>query len=140
MNSLSSYQQNDTFEELGLLKPFLAQNARAIATLWKPRVIFILSFSHHHLTPGLNPVSQECFLYQLQILSPKVYSIPAGMSRQADHSKLITHELGHAVLPAELLDFKLRIMKSKGYRIEAPYIARSDFLKEDIPGCFGQSR
>ena len=62
------------------------------------------------------------------------------MSRQADHSKLITHELGHAVLPAELLVFKLRIMKSKGYRIEAPYIARSDFLKEDIPGCFGQSR
>ena len=82
---------------------------------------------------------------------------------------LCAHELGHAVLhgelaamrgfselelfdatsrteyeanmfAAELLDFKLRIMKSKGYRIEAPYIARSDFLKEDIPGCFGQSR
>ena len=47
---------------------------------------------------------------------------------------------GKLYVPAELLDFKLRIMKSKGYRIEAPYIARSDFLKEDIPGCFGQSR
>ena len=39
-------------------------------------------------------------------------------------------------VPAELLDFKFRILKNKGYHIEAPYIAQSDFLKGDIPGCF----
>ena len=39
-------------------------------------------------------------------------------------------------VPAELLDFKFRILKNKGYHLEAPYIARSDFLKGDIPGCF----
>jgi hypothetical protein len=39
-------------------------------------------------------------------------------------------------VPAALLDSKFRILKHKGYRIEAPYIARSDFLKDDIDGCF----
>lgn len=39
-------------------------------------------------------------------------------------------------VPAELLDFKFRILKNKGYHIEAPYIAQSDFLKGNIPGCF----
>lgn len=39
-------------------------------------------------------------------------------------------------VPAELLDFKFRILKSKGYHLEAPYIAQADFLKGNIPGCF----
>ena len=39
-------------------------------------------------------------------------------------------------IPAELLDFKFRILKSKGFKLETPYIAQSHFLKNDIPGCF----
>ena len=39
-------------------------------------------------------------------------------------------------VPAELLDFKFRVMKKKGYRIEAPYVSRSDFLKYDVHGCY----
>ena len=39
-------------------------------------------------------------------------------------------------VPAALLDFKFRVLKHKGYRIEAPYIANSDFLKNDIDSCF----
>lgn len=39
-------------------------------------------------------------------------------------------------VPAELLDFKFRILKNKGYHLEAPYIAQADFLKGNIPGCF----
>lgn len=39
-------------------------------------------------------------------------------------------------IPAALLDFKFRVLKYKGYRIEAPYIAHGDFLKNDIEGCF----
>jgi hypothetical protein len=34
------------------------------------------------------------------------------------------------------MDFKLRVMKRKGYRLEAPYIANGDFLKNDIAGCY----
>lgn len=33
-------------------------------------------------------------------------------------------------VPAELLDFKFRILKHKGYRLEAPLYARGDFLKQ----------
>jgi len=39
-------------------------------------------------------------------------------------------------VPAALLDFKFRILKQKGYRMEAPYIAHGDFLKNEIDGCF----
>ena len=44
----------------------------------------------------------------------------------------VARELG---VPAALLDFKFRVFKNKGYRIEAPYIVNGDFLK-DIDGCF----
>ncbi len=33
-------------------------------------------------------------------------------------------------VPAELLDFKFRILKKKGWQIESPIVARSDFLKD----------
>ena len=36
-------------------------------------------------------------------------------------------------VPAELLDFKFRVLKHKGYRMEAPYIAPSNFLKKELP-------
>ncbi len=39
-------------------------------------------------------------------------------------------------IPAALLDFKFRVIKHKGYRIEAPYIAHRGFLKHDIDGCY----
>ncbi len=32
-------------------------------------------------------------------------------------------------VPPELLDFKFRILKQKGWQIESPIVARSDFLK-----------
>jgi Zn-dependent peptidase ImmA (M78 family) len=41
-------------------------------------------------------------------------------------------------VPAPLLDFKFRVFKNKGYRIEAPYIANGDFLKNSIDGCFDE--
>lgn len=47
----------------------------------------------------------------------------------------VAHEL---YIPAALLDFKFRVLKHKGFRIEAPYIARGDFLKNDIDGCFDE--
>ena len=39
-------------------------------------------------------------------------------------------------IPAELLDFKFRMLKNKGYHLKAPYIAQADFLKGNIPGGF----
>jgi Zn-dependent peptidase ImmA (M78 family) len=39
-------------------------------------------------------------------------------------------------VPAELLDFKIRVLKSKGYHIEPPLLAQSTFLKNDIAGMY----
>ena len=40
-------------------------------------------------------------------------------------------------VPAELLDFKFRILKRKGYNFNIPTAATADFLKNNIPGSFG---
>ena len=42
-------------------------------------------------------------------------------------------------IPAALLDFKFRVLKHKGYRVEAPFAARGDFLKNPIEGCYSLS-
>ena len=42
-------------------------------------------------------------------------------------------------VPVELLDFKFRVLKSKGYKIEAPFLAQSDFLKHPIEGLCVES-
>ena len=39
-------------------------------------------------------------------------------------------------VPADLPDFKFRVLKHKGYRINAPIIASCDFLGRPISGCF----
>ena len=39
-------------------------------------------------------------------------------------------------VPGAILDFKLRILKHKGYSVEAPYWENGDFLKKHIDGCY----
>ena len=36
---------------------------------------------------------------------------------------------GRLCQPAELLDFKLRLLQHKGYNLQAPFLAQADFLK-----------
>lgn len=40
-------------------------------------------------------------------------------------------------VPPELLDFKLRLLQKEGYKINAPCIARADFLKRDLGQPWG---
>ena len=47
-----------------------------------------------------------------------------------DDSKSFFGVARELCVPADLLDFKFRVLKHKGYRIEAPYIASRGFLKE----------
>ena len=55
-----------------------------------------------------------------------------------DEDKLFFGAAKELQIPAELLDFKFRVMKHKGYRINAQYMSNSNFLKNDIAGCFDQ--
>ena len=45
----------------------------------------------------------------------------------------VARELG---VPAALLDFKFRILKHRGLRIEPLYLANGDFMKKDFDGCW----
>lgn len=38
-------------------------------------------------------------------------------------------------VPTELLDFKLRVLKHKGIKVQSPYIAQSNFLKNNTINC-----
>ena len=40
-------------------------------------------------------------------------------------------------MPPELLDFRFRVLKRKGYALNPPFYARSDFLKE-MPASAGR--
>ena len=53
-----------------------------------------------------------------------------------DRDKSFFSVAAELYIPAALLDFKFRVLKNKGYRIEAPYIANGDFLKNEIDGCY----
>jgi Zn-dependent peptidase ImmA (M78 family) len=55
-----------------------------------------------------------------------------------DDNKSFFDVASELYVPAALLDFKFRVLKHKGYRIEAPYIANGDFLKSNIDGCFDE--
>ncbi len=46
-----------------------------------------------------------------------------------DHDQSFFGVASELYVPAELLDFKFRVLKYKGYRIEPPYISRANFLK-----------
>ena len=41
-------------------------------------------------------------------------------------------------VPPELLDFKFRALKQKGYSVQAPYIAAGDFLGGQLDGCYAE--
>ena len=37
---------------------------------------------------------------------------------------------------AELLDFKFRLLKTRGLRMESPLTSPADFPKKELPECF----
>jgi Zn-dependent peptidase ImmA (M78 family) len=53
-----------------------------------------------------------------------------------DEDKSFFGIAGELCVPAELLDFKFRVLKNKGYHIEPPFLAQSDFLKKDLDGMY----
>ena len=53
-----------------------------------------------------------------------------------DEDKTFFGVAGELYVPADLLDFKFRVLKHKGYRVHVPHITNGDFLKNDITGCY----
>ena len=78
------------------------------------------------------PVEYEANLFAAELLIND--SELLGLLNDRDKSFFdVAAQLG---VPAALLDFKFRILKYKGYRIEPVYMANGDFFKDEIEGCF----
>ena len=91
-------------------------------------------FQEFELFDAHDPTEYEANLFAAELLIEDDELL--GLLNDDDKSFFgVAREL---YVPAELLDFKFRVMKRKGYRIEAPYISQSDFLKNDIHGCYDE--
>lgn len=78
--------------------------------------------------------STSCVEYEANLFAAELLIDDGELLRMLNDSEKSFFEVAKELyVPVELLDFKFRILKKKGYHLESPYIARSDFLKED---CF----
>ena len=78
------------------------------------------------------PAEYEANLFAAELIIPDEELLEL-LSNQDKSFFSIAKEL---YVPAQLLDFKFRMLKNKGLRIESPYLAQADFLKKDFLGCF----
>ena len=78
------------------------------------------------------PTEYEANLFAAELLIDDIVL----MELLSDDSKTFFSVASELYVPAELLDFKLRVLKHKGYHVEAPYIATGNFLKNELAGCF----
>ncbi len=74
------------------------------------------------------PAEYEANLFAAELLIPDAELLEILNDKDASFFSAA----GTLRIPAALLDFKFRLLKRKGYRIEAPYIAQGDFLKKDV--------
>ncbi len=93
----------------------------------------IRGFQETELFDRVVPTEYEANLFAAELVIPddELFEL---LSDRDKSFFCIAEEL---YVPAELLDFKFRILKRKGYNINIPTAATADFLKNNIPGSFG---
>ena len=89
-------------------------------------------FHELELFDAIAPAEYEANLFAAELM----ISDEALFELLNDKNKTFFSISKELYIPSELLDFKFRILKNKGYRLEAPITSQSDFLKNDLPGCF----
>ena len=86
-------------------------------------------FQELELFDMTTPAEYEANLFIAELIISDEYLLELLNERDKSFFR-IANEL---YVPAELLDFKFRILKNKGLRIESPYVAQADFQKNNIP-------
>ena len=94
-------------------------------------VAMLKGFQEIELFGRLIPTEYEANLFAAELLIDDIVL----MELLNDDSKAFFGVASELYVPPALLDFKFRVLKHKGYHVEAPYIANGDFLKNDI-GAF----
>ena len=93
------------------------------------KIAAMRGFQELELFDTLIPAEYEANLFAAELIIPDDEILQLLNNKDKSFFN-IAKEL---CVPAELLDFKFRVLKHKGLRIESPYIAHSNFLKNDIP-------
>lgn len=89
-------------------------------------------FQEIELFDAIIPTEYEANIFAAELIIPNEELLE--LLNEPDKSFFnIAKEL---YVPAELLDFKFRVLKHKGMHIESPTMTASNFLKNDIPGCY----
>ncbi len=71
--------------------------------------------------------------YEANLFAAELLIRDEDIIRSNEGNPLTMQELAAELhVPIELIDFKLRILKHKGYAINVPYHARADFLRDPI--------
>ena len=90
-------------------------------------------FQELELFDRANPAEYEANLFAAELL----IGDDEVLGLLNDEDKTFFDVARALYVPADLLDFKFRVLKHKGYRVQAPFTASGNFLKNDIDDCFG---
>ena len=86
-------------------------------------------FQETKLFDTLVPTEYEANLFAAELIIPDDIILELLNDREKSFFSLAKEFF----VPSELLDFKFRVLKHKGLRIETLNMPQSDFLKNDIP-------
>jgi Zn-dependent peptidase ImmA (M78 family) len=95
-------------------------------------IAFLKGFQEIELFDMTLPAEYEANLFAAELLIDD----QELLERLNDNSKSFFSVAKELNIPADLLDFKFRVLKHKGCRLEIPYIAHGGFLNKTIDGCF----
>lgn len=84
---------------------------------------------------SMNSTEYEANLFAAELLIDDKELI----KQLTDYEKSFFDIAKELCVPTELLDFKLRILKNKGYFLEPPDISKASFLKSELSGCCNSS-
>jgi|GEM_PF-20278 len=93
-------------------------------------IAMMKGFQEIELFDSARPMEYEANIFAAELL------IDDGelLNLLNDENKTFFDVARELYVPADLLDFKFRVMKHKGYRVQAPIVAHGDFLKNEIEG------
>ena len=97
-------------------------------------IAMLKGFQELELFDRVNPMEYEANLFAAELLIDD----SDLLDMLNDENKTFFDVARELYVPADLLDFKFRVLKHKGYRVHAPCITNGDFLKNDIDNCYDE--
>ena len=86
----------------------------------------IQNISYHEVTLFDSADAQE---YEANIFASELLLTDESVLDALNDDMFFFQAASYLCVPSELLDFKFRILKRRGYKVESPILANGDFMK-----------